>query len=165
MTRRLRPRPAVLLPTLLLLAGALACGPSEQVQEEALTEIEELLEAYLPRLTEVYTTGDLTALEGLAAPREINRVETFIRERAQEGQVVDPELERFEIEDVNLYQHSNAFVTTREIWNLRLRAAGSDRLISEELGKSYRYRYQIHRDDGDGWTILAREVIAPPAGG
>lgn len=153
------------LAAVLLAAAVLACGPSEQAAGDARVEIEQLLGEYLPRLPEVYRTGDLAPLEGLAAPREMERIEAFIRDRAQEGQVVDPELESFEIERFDLYQHSNGYVTTREVWNLRLRAAGSDRLISDEnaTAKPYRYSYQVRRENGGGWRILSREVIQPPA--
>lgn len=156
---------ARVLGAVLLAGAALACGPSEQAAGDARVEIEQLLGEYLPRLPEVYRTGDLASLEGLAAPREMQRIEAFIRDRAQEGQVVDPELEGFEIEKVDLYQHSNAYVVTRELWNLRLRAAGSDRLLSDEnaTAKPYRYSYQVRRENGGGWRVLAREVIQPPA--
>lgn len=149
---------------LALAAAGLACGPSEQASGDARAEVEALLEDYLPRLPEVYRTGDLAPLQGLAAPREMERIEAFIRDRAQEGQVVDPELESFEVVDFNLYQHSNAYVTTREVWNLRLRAAGSDRLLSDEnaAAQPYRYSYQVRREEGGDWRVLSREVMQQP---
>lgn len=162
MSRFRRPAAAVLLALLPVIA--LGCGrPSEQAQEEVRVEIEIALADYLPRLAEVYRTGDLSPLVGLAAPREIASVESFISERAQEGRVVDAELQRFEIQDFDLYKYNSAFVTTREVWDLHLRAAGSDRLLSEELGRAYRYRYQFYRDDGEGWKIRSRVVVEPPA--
>jgi predicted lipid-binding transport protein (Tim44 family) len=144
-------------------AAALACSPSEEASGDAQAEVEQLLAEYLPRLPEAYRTGDLDPLEGLASPREMDRIESLILDRAKEGQIVDPELKSFEIVQFDLYQHSNAYLTTREVWDLRLRAAGSDRLINEELAKPDRYRYQVRRHDGDGWRILSREVIPPPA--
>lgn len=151
------------LAAVLAAAAGLACSPSEEASGDARAEVEQLLAEYLPRLPEAYRTGDLAPLEGLASPREMDRIESLILDRAQEGQVVDPELKSFEIEQFDLYQHSNAYLTTREVWDLRLRAAGSDRLIHEELAKPDRYRYQVRRQDGGGWRILSREVIPPPA--
>lgn len=159
-------RRSAIAPAALALALALvACGPSEKAQGEAQAEIEALLADYLPALAEAYRTGDLGPLEGIAAPREIERVNHFIRERAQEGRLVDPTLHRFEIEAFSLFQHSNVYLTTRETWDLRIRAAGSDRLIQEELGKTDRFRYQVRRE-GDRWRVLTREVVTapPPAG-
>ena len=153
--------------TALALAAAalLACGPSEATQEEARAAVQELLEAYLPALAEYYRTGDDAHVDGLAAPRERDRVESLIRDRAHEGMVIDATLQRFEIDRFDLYQHSNALLSTREVWDLRIRAAGSDRIIQEELGKTDLYRYQVKRDDDGGWIVLSREVVAPPAGG
>jgi len=161
-----RPRSAVLvLAAVPLLAAGLACGPSEQQTQKVQTEIEELLAAYLPALGEFYRTGDPATVEGLVAPREREWVEALIRERAQEGLVIDATLQRFEIDRFDLYQHSNALLTTREVWDLRIRAAGSDRVIQDEPGKSDRYRYQVKRGDDGRWIVLSREVVAPPAGG
>ena len=161
-----RPRSAVLvLAAVPLLAAALACGFSEQQTQRVQTEIEELLAAYLPALGEFYRTGDPATVEGLVAPRERERVEALIRGRAQEGLVIDATLQRFEIDRFDLYQHSNALLTTREVWDLRIRAAGSDRVIQDEPGKSDRYRYQVKRGDDGRWIVLSREVVAPPAGG
>jgi hypothetical protein len=156
---------AVALAAAPLLAALIACGPSEQVQQEARADVEELLAAYLPALSEYYRSGDSEHVEGLAAPRERDRVEWLIRDRAQEGMVIDATLQRFEIDRFDLYQHSNALLSTREVWDLRIRAAGSDRIIQEELGKTDGYRYQVKRGDDDGWMVLSREVVAPPAGG
>jgi hypothetical protein len=156
---------AVALAAAPLLAALIACGPSEQVQQEARADVEELLAAYLPALAEYYRSGDSEHVEGLAAPRERDRVESLIRDRAQEGMVIDATLQRFEIDRFDLYQHSNALLSTREVWDLRIRAAGSDRIIQEELGKTDGYRYQVKRGDDDGWMVLSREVVAPPAGG
>ena len=155
---------AVALAAAPLLAALIACGPSEQVQQEARADVEELLAAYLPALSEYYRSGDSEHVEGLAAPRERDRVEWLIRDRAQEGMVIDATLQRFEIDRFDLYQHSNALLSTREVWDLRIRAAGSDRIIQEELGKTDGYRYQVKRGD-DGWMVLSREVVAAPAGG
>ncbi len=161
-----RPHPAILaLAAAPLLAAALACGPSEERVREVQTEVEELLAAYLPALAEFYRTGDPAPVEGLVAPRERERVEALIRERGQEGLVIDATLQRFEIDRFDLYQHSNALLTTREVWDLRLRAAGSDRVIQDEPGKSDRYHYQVKRGDDGRWMVLSREVVAPPAGG
>jgi hypothetical protein len=156
---------AVALAAAPLLAALIACGPSEQVQQEARADVEELLAAYLPALSEYYRSGDSEHVEGLAAPRERDRVEWLIRDRAQEGMVIDATLQRFEIDRFDLYQHSNALLTTREVWDLRVRAAGSDRVIQDEPGKSDRYRYQVKRGDDGRWIVLSREVVAPPAGG
>ena len=164
MTMRRRRLSALALAAALPLAGPLACGPSERAEGAARDEIEGLLTAYLPTLSEVYRTGDLGPIEGMAAPRELERVDSFIRERAREGRLVDPTLQRFEIEKFDLYQHSNAYLTSREIWDLRIRAAGSDRLIQEELGKSDRFRYQLRRE-GDRWRVLTREVVTAATGG
>ena len=164
MVRRPRTSLALLLAAPLLMA-ALACGPSERTEQEARGEIQALLDAYLARLGDVYRTGDTSPVEALVTPRERDRVASLIRDRAREGRVVDPTLQRFEIERFDLYQHSNALVTTREVWDLRIRAAGSDRVIQEELGKTDRYHYQFMRGDDGGWIVLSREVAAPPAGG
>lgn len=146
-----------------LLAGlAAACGPSTASQEATRGEIEELLHAYLPVLAEYYRTGEPGAAETYAFPKEVDHVNRWILTRARdEGHVVDPTLESVEIEQLNVYQPTNAILTTQEIWDLRIRAAGSGRVIQEELGKLNRFRYQLKRDDDGRWRVLSREVVEP----
>lgn len=151
---------AVAVIALGLLAGAgAACGPSASSQAEDRREIEQLLADYLPALAEYYRTGDPGATVDLAVPKEVDHVNRWVLERGREGRVVDPTLESVEIETLDVYQHSNAILTTQEVWDLRIRATGSGRVIQEELDKPDRFRYQLKRGDDGRWRVLSREVV------
>lgn len=141
----------------LVLAVAGACGPSEEQSEADHDEIRQLLEAYLPVLGEAYATGDTAPLEGLAAAKEAFAAAKRIADFAREGRRVEPTFRDLTLEDVVIYQHSNAYVTTVERWDVRIYAAGSERLISEQLDQVNRVKYQLKRTD-DGWRVLYRTL-------
>ncbi|MEZ5331341.1 MAG: hypothetical protein R2991_04665 [Thermoanaerobaculia bacterium] len=140
---------------LLLLA---ACGGGEPAgnpdDEQA---IHETLSAYVVALGEAYRGRDASALEEVAVPKEVAAVGRLIDEQAARGQYLDPVLQEMTIEDLRPWNVSNAFATTLEVWDVHLRAIGSDALVRESTGQSQRVKYQLKRLDGR-WKVLFREV-------
>ena len=70
----------------------------------------------------------------------------------------------FTVEQVNIWNYANAFVTTIEVWDLRVFTDGGTQL-SEELGQRSRVKYQMKRVDSmefeegeEEWLILHREI-------
>jgi predicted lipid-binding transport protein (Tim44 family) len=147
----------------LLLGGALACAPSVEDQAADRAAVQALLEAYLPALAQAYATGDADALAGMAAPKEMASVEKRVLDLAKEGRVLQPTFKSVTVEAVDRYQHSNAFVNTVEVWDLRVTSAGSDRVLSEELDQTSRARYQLKRTDEGDWLVLYRELVRADA--
>lgn len=160
----IRRRPIRSFPPLALLLAALAavaagCSPSAAQMEGDRDAVRELLEAYLPALSAAYATGDVSSLRGLAAEKEVLATEKRIVDIAREGRVVHPAFKDLTIEKLDVYQHSNAYVTTVERWDLQVFAAGSDRLLSEERDQVNRVRYQLKRNDDGSWRVLFRELV------
>ncbi|MEM7480297.1 MAG: IMS domain-containing protein [Acidobacteriota bacterium] len=146
---------AIVLAVSLLFAG---CTSSEEQSENVRPEIETLLEAYLPALGGFYETGDRSLLEGLAAEKEIFTVEQRVQELYAQGKRVRAELKELSVEGVDVYQYSNAYVNTFEVWDLYVLATGSERVISSDLDQPNRVRYQVKRGD-DGWKVLHRQLV------
>lgn len=145
-----------LLLAALLTVGLAGCG-AEKVTDEDRQQLEATLREYLPLLSEAYDSGNIEPLRGLAAEREMARIHKRVSELADEGKVVEPTFRQLTVEDVQIWNHSNAFVTTVEVWDLRVFPIGSSTVLSEELNQSNRVKYQLKREGGE-WQVLAREL-------
>lgn len=119
--------------------------------------IRSLLESYLPLMAESYGSGRFEKLEEFAVEKEIASVRKRVNDLALGGRDLRPELLSVEVEDITVWNHSNAFVTTLEVWNLRIFATGTDTVLSEELGQRNRVKYQIKRRE-QGWQVLYRTL-------
>ena len=151
------PSPTILLASgLLALVAAGACGQKE-ITEEDRAAIISTLENYLPLLAESYATGDLEPLKDLASEREVARVFTRVSELADEGKYVQPTFHRMTVEEIAPLGRSNVYVTALEVWDLRVRARGSDAQLGEDLDQRSRVSYQLTRRGGR-WQVLFREL-------
>lgn len=150
---------AVIHPLLCLLPALVpvACGPGPEEIRADREEIRQTLEAYLPKLGEAYATGNVELLRGTAVEKELAHVDKKVRELAQEGRVLAPELRELTIEDVTFWSHDNAYVTAVEVWDVKSYVLGSDRLLSEDPDQVQRVKYQLKRRR-EGWQILYRQV-------
>jgi hypothetical protein len=146
-------RVAVLLPMLLL-----ACGPSPERKAAEQSRIDALLKEYLPKLAQAYSTQDAQVLKPLAAEKEIASVAKRIQDLADQGRVLKPSLRSFTIEDLQVWNVTNAYVTTVEIWDLHVFAMGTDTELSKELEQSNRVKYQLKREN-DRWIVLYRTIL------
>ncbi|MEM1248162.1 MAG: hypothetical protein AAGK22_17440 [Acidobacteriota bacterium] len=145
-----------LLACLLLLLGGCA-GDVAEISPEDRQAIRTLLESYLPLMAESYGSGRFEKLEGFAVEKEIASVRKRVNDLALGGRDLRPELVSVEVEDITVWNHSNAFVTTLEIWNLHIYATGTETVLSEELGQRNRVKYQIKRRE-EGWQVLYRTL-------
>lgn len=140
----------------LVALSVVSCAGDERTAELDRGEIEALLADYLPRLAEAYRTGNVEVLREVASEKELAAMTKQIGDlMSQEGRVIDPTLDSFTVEQINVWNYSNAFVTTIEVWDLRVLASGSEQLLSEVDGQRSRVKYQLKRRD-DGWQILSR---------
>jgi hypothetical protein len=152
-----RPLPALAL----LLASALlagACGgqsPEEEAADQE--EIQAFLEEYLPQMAEAYRTGDVEPIVPYTTEKERAVIENRVREMAKSGQILAPELESVEVEDVTVWSAVNAFVTSVEVWNVRVLASGTEGVVREELNQPNRVKYQLKREDGR-WRVFGRQL-------
>ncbi len=136
---------------------ATACAPPGENPEVDHGEIEQMLRDYLPKLGAAYAGQDPSVLEELAVPKEIARIRLRIDELADQGRIYEPEFQEVTVEDVSVWNYSNAFVSTLEVWDVRSFTVGSHVLVQESLSQKSRVKYQLKRKDGS-WVILYREL-------
>lgn len=154
-----------MVPKFLVLCSALAltlgltsgCTPPEVQEAVDKEEIRAFLDAYLPALGEAYAQRNAYLIEDFVAPKEIARVGKRIDELTSRGQVYVPTVRTITIESVNLWNNSNAFVSTLEVWDVERRALGSDMAIDQTLEQPNRVKYQMKRDE-TGWRVLYRTI-------
>ncbi|MGB6851944.1 MAG: hypothetical protein WBG49_05035 [Thermoanaerobaculia bacterium] len=134
-----------------------ACGPSAERQEADRDEIKANLEVYLPLLGEAYATGNLELLREWAVEKEMARVMKRLDDLGAQGRRLVPTFRQVTVEDVNVWNNSNAFVSTVEVWDLQILAIGTENVLAEELAQSNRVKYQLKRDE-DHWRVLFRTI-------
>jgi hypothetical protein len=142
-----------------LVLVAVGCGAGAEAELEAdKADIEALMSAYLPKLGEAYESGNIEVLRDYVAEKEmaslLKRIGDFMD---QEGRVIAPTLQSFTLENVEIWNYANAFVTTLEVWDVRVLASGTDQVLSESLGQRNRVKYQLKRRD-EGWQVLHRSI-------
>jgi uncharacterized protein YgbK (DUF1537 family) len=153
-----RPLATLLLAALCAGLAAGACGePSAEDTAEDREAIQAFLEEYLPKLAEAYRTGEVAALDPVAAAKEQEKVARRVQELAKTGEVLAPVLESVQVEDVTVWNEVNAYATTVEIWDVRTYALGTERVVREQLAQANRVKYQLKRSGGR-WRVFWREV-------
>lgn len=151
-----RPLLALALLPAVLVAGA--CGGASPEEEAAnRDEIEAFLEEYLPQMAEAYRTGDVEPITPYTTQKERAAIESRVRELGESGQTLAPELQSVDVEDVTVWSAVNAFVTTVEVWDVRVLATGSDSVLREEPNQPNRVKYQLKREDGR-WRVFGRQL-------
>ena len=138
--------------------GLAGCGRSEQADERAREDIEALLAAYLPLLGEAYAEDDAERVSGLAAPREVAAIEKRLLDIALEGRRLKPTFRSVVIEEFKVWGYANSHVTTNEIWDIRTYATGAGTMLTEQLEKRNRVKYQLKKIDGE-WAVLFRVLL------
>jgi hypothetical protein len=142
-----------------LVAFSFGCSEaSRKIDEEATKEeIKISLESYLPLLGEAYATGNLEFLRDWAAEKEMARVYKRVDELAATGRTLVPTFRQLTVEEFNVWNYSNAYVTTLEIWDLEVYATGTEQILSQEHEQPNRVKYQLKREDGR-WRVLFRTI-------
>ncbi len=143
----------------LLTSGLIACGGDQRRGGEVdESEIQETLEQYLPMMATAYASGDIAPLNTYAAEREVATVAKRIKEVRLRGERLEPTFHSLTIEKVTPWGYSNAYVTTLEVWDLRLFASHGENPVVETLEQRSRVKYQLRREE-DHWIVFYRELI------
>ena len=149
-------RRSLLAPLLCLAILISGCGP-EVVTEANKESIAATLNGYLKLLAEAYSSGNVEILKEFAAEKEVARVYTRVSELADAGRYVDATFYQMTVEDIVIWSHANAYATTVEVWDLRVRTNGAGVLLGEETNQASRVKYQLKLRDGK-WQVLHREL-------
>ncbi len=147
----------LLIALLLVSLPVVGCGGPDGDPQVNREEIESVLRDYLPKLGQAYAKRDTSILEGLAVPKEMARISLRTEELKETGRVYEPEFKEVTVEDVSVWNYSNAFVTTLEVWDVRSFTLGTHIQVNESLGQRNRVKYQMKRKEGS-WVILYREL-------
>ena len=135
-----------------------ACGSVTGSDPEAdRVAIEAALDAYLPKLAEAYRTKDASVLEGAAVPKEVVTVQRNLDLLKDEGRELRAVFKQLTVEDFSVWNYSNAFVSTFEVWDLQVYVLGTDTLTSEAIDQRNRVKYQMKRI-GEEWVVLLRQI-------
>jgi len=145
------------LAAILAIVAVSCSGGSDSDQVEDRQKIQVTLEAYLPLLAQAYSTGDLRPLEPYAAQKEVSSVHKRVEDLAVQGRTLEATLRSVTIEEVKVWNYSNAYATTHEVWDLVVYATGSDQILAKEYEQPNRVKYQLKREE-DSWRILFREI-------
>jgi hypothetical protein len=137
-------------------------GPAQQEstpadREAAKAQIQGDLETFLPRLADAYRTGEVERIRGYGVEKVMAQVEKRIRDLQVQGMVLEPRFDSLTIEELVLWGHDSAIVTTLEVWDLRYYSTGSHTLVSEDVGAKSRVEYQLKREKGR-WLVFHREL-------
>ncbi len=156
---RRSPRRHALAGYLLAALALLLTACQASVEEQAIDrqQVLETLKDYLGLLSEGYSTGDLEPMRRLAAEKEVATVAKLVGDYAAKGMRIEAQLKEITLEDLTVWSANNAYATTVEVWDLRKRDVGTDRLLSEALGRRHRVKYQLKRRP-DGWQVLYRQA-------
>lgn len=160
LSRPLAPRLVTLRLTaavLVLAALALGCKPAAETAEVDKAEIQTMLEEYLPRVGAAYKERNPSLLGDLAVPKEKARIELRVDELTDKGQIYEPEFKSVTVESISVWNHSNAYATTLEVWDVSSYTIGSHVLITQVLDQRSRVKYQLKLKD-EGWVVLYREL-------
>lgn len=149
--------PTLIALQLALTLAALGCGGGVERQLVDTASMTAMLETAMPLLAQAYADGNVEVLRPYAAERELARITHLIEDLAREGRHLVPTFHHLTVEDSRTWNNSSAYMTTVEVWDVRLYALGRDDILSEQIGKSQRVKYQLKRD-GDSWRILYRAI-------
>ncbi|MEM1180736.1 MAG: IMS domain-containing protein [Acidobacteriota bacterium] len=142
----------------LLAMNLVGCGaaapPTEEVSQ---AEIQTMLEAYLPVLGTAYAERNPKLIADYAVPKEQARIQLRIEELTAKGQIYEPIFSSVTVESVSVWNYSNAYASTVEVWDVSAYTLGSKQLVNQSLGQRSRVKYQLKRKD-DGWVVLYREL-------
>ena len=137
---------------------AIGCTPPEVRDAAVKVEIQAFLEEYLPALGAAYAQPDPYQIKPYVAQKEIARVGKRLEELAARGQVYAPTVRTITIESVTVWNNSNAWVSTVEIWDVQRSAAGTGLFIGESLDQPHRVKYRMKRGD-KGWRVFYRMIV------
>jgi hypothetical protein len=138
--------------------GLSACGSSAERQAVDRAQIEAMLTEYLPALGQAYAMQNANLIAEHAAPKEVARVHQRILELGEIGSILEPVFHRVTVEEAQIWNNSNAFVTTVETWDVKRFALGTRQSLGEELEKTNRVKYQLKREQDGSWLVLYRTI-------
>lgn len=144
-----------LIAIVFLMTALLACH-SEEHKRELEAEVRASLDRYLTRLVIAYREGNATVMKGVASQKEHLEVGNLIMKLYERGYLVDAELVDLQIVYMDVYNETNAFVKTTEIWDVTTRHPRTREVKGKQRGQLLHVTYQISDLPDLGWVVTSR---------
>ena len=141
---------------LALALAAAGCETEVPTPEERAT-LEPLVRTFLVQLAAAYGQMDPKPLEGIGAPRLMERARHAIELLKAGGDRLEPVLVDLTINEMKVLRHANAYVTCTEVWDTRRFDAFSGELVGEDASSVLHSSIQFKKLEGR-WLVLFREV-------
>lgn len=157
------PNPARVAVLVAMVAGLAACGgaagDAEDPQREA---VEHAVDVYLDALARAYSTFDVSPLEGVASPNEIEAVKLMLRRLSMGGDRLEARLLGYEYEGLEVFRDVNATVRLVEIWDITRFDAFSGREKGRNPNSWQKTLLQLRRVEGT-WIVIGRSILEQAA--
>ncbi|NWG00816.1 MAG: hypothetical protein HXY19_07710 [Thermoanaerobaculaceae bacterium] len=141
---------------LVLALAAAACETDTPTAEERAV-LEPLVRTFLIQLAAAYAEMDPKPLEGIGAPRLLERARHDIDLLKAGGDRLEPVLVEVTITSMKVLRHANAYLTCTEVWDTRRFDAFTGELIGQDVHSVLHSSIQLKKLEGR-WLVLYREV-------
>ena len=153
------PNPARVAVLVAMVAGLAACGgPAGNADDPQRGEVEHAVDVYLEALAQAYSTFDVTPLEGVASPNEIEAVKLMLQRLSMGGDRLEARLLGYEYEGLEVFREVNATVRLVEIWDITRFDAFSGREKGHNPNSWQKTLLQLRRVDGT-WIVIGRSIL------
>jgi hypothetical protein len=148
------PRTILSLALMTILAG---CGGAARELEQR-GAVEAAVQEYLHALAQTYSTFNLSHLEGVASPNEIEAVELMLKRLSMGGDRLEARLLGTEIDGLEIFRGVNATVRLTEVWDITRFDAFSGREKGRNPSSVQETLLQLRRVEGR-WIVVGRSVL------
>lgn len=145
-----------LVATVILAVAAGGCETEVPTPPERAV-LEPLVRTFLVQLAAAYGAMDTKPLEGIGAPRLLERARHDIDLLKAGGDRLEPVLVEVTIDTMKVLRHANAYVTCTEVWDTRRFDAFTGELIGHDAHTVLHSSIQLKKIEGR-WLVLYREV-------
>ncbi len=153
------PNPARVAVLVAVVAGLVACGgPAGDVEDPQQGAVEHAVDVYLDALAQAYSTFDVSPLEGVASPNEIEAVKLMLKRLSMGGDRLEARLLGYEYEGLEVFRDVNATVRLVEIWDITRFDAFSGREKGHNPNSWQKTLLQLRRVDGT-WIVIGRSIL------
>jgi hypothetical protein len=149
---------ALVFTVLILVLTAGACENTTPSADER-QAIDTAVRKYLNALAESYSNLDVSPLEGLASPNEIETVEKLLKTLALSGNDrVHSELIGFDVEAMSVFRRINATVRLIEVWDVTRYDLTTGREKGHNPSSLQNTVLQLRKVKGS-WIVIGRTVL------
>lgn len=140
-----------------LIAAWFAAACSSSVDKDR-RNVEETIKRYDSLLSEGYLKMSMEGLNEVSTANHMSRLSHRIEGLIQNKRRLEAKLTKIEFTDFQFLKTGSAFVTTREVWDIRHVDSESGETVKEISGFAYVLKYTLRLQEAR-WFIDSVEVI------